>query len=51
MAAVSEQRMNILKTKEFSPDYILIFIGFNDFGNGVQVSKSKNTIFITQGLD
>lgn len=48
-AAVSEHRMNMLKTQEFSPDYILIYIGFNDFGNGVQVSKSKTAI--SQSLD
>lgn len=46
-AAVSEQRMNMLKTKEYSPDYILIYIGFNDFGSGVPISANQ----IKQGLN
>lgn len=45
-AATSEQRMNMLKTKDFSPDYILIYIGFNDFGNGVPVSRSEDKIIL-----
>ena len=47
-AAISEQRMNTLKAKEYSPDYILVYIGFNDFANGVPISMnpSKNSLNI-----
>ena len=50
-AATSEQRINMLQTREFSPDYILIYIGFNDFGNGVPVSTNHTTFGLSGNYD
>lgn len=36
-AASSESRTGLLHTTEHVPDVILIYIGFNDFGNGVPI--------------
>lgn len=38
-AATSAQRTGTLHTQQYSPDIILIYIGFNDFGNGVPIQK------------
>ena len=38
-AAVSDERMNNLGTPDNKPNAILIYIGFNDFGNGVRVRR------------
>jgi len=35
-AAFSEKRISELSSGEYSPDVILIYIGFNDFANGVE---------------
>lgn len=40
-AIVSERRLNYLGTSTHNPDIILIYIGFNDFGNGVRI-QSEN---------
>ncbi len=37
-AACSEERLRHLKTDRYSPDLILVSIGFNDFARGVPVS-------------
>jgi len=38
-SAVSEERLNNLCNSGYSPDFILIYMGFNDFGYGVKISK------------
>lgn len=38
-AAISKERLMNLHTERYSPDMILIYIGFNDFGYGVKVWK------------
>lgn len=40
-AACCEDRLAYLRTDTYSPDIILIYMGFNDFGNGVKI-KRKN---------
>lgn len=40
-AASSVERISCLRTAENSPDIILVYIGFNDFGNGVSIRKNK----------
>ena len=40
-AASSIERVSHLRTAEYSPDIILVYIGFNDFGNGVSIRKNK----------
>ena len=40
-AATSGERLTNLSTKDYSPDVILIYIGFNDFGNGVKVRRDN----------
>ena len=37
--ACSEERVAALRTVDAVPDYILIYIGLNDFGNGVKLYK------------
>lgn len=37
-SASCEERLVNLRTDEDSPDIILIYIGFNDFGNGIEIS-------------
>ena len=34
-AGDSDERIRCLSAKDSSPDYILIYLGFNDFGNGI----------------
>ncbi|MBR1508748.1 MAG: hypothetical protein IJ619_12190 [Eubacterium sp.] len=41
-AASSETRINSLNTAEHIPNIILVYIGFNDFGNGVPVNNANN---------
>lgn len=36
-SATSEQRLSLLHNGNMYPDLILVYIGFNDFGNGVKV--------------
>ena len=38
-AATSDERLTNLHTAQYSPDIILIYIGYNDFGNGIRVSR------------
>ncbi|MBQ6164053.1 MAG: hypothetical protein IJK23_06220 [Clostridia bacterium] len=40
-AASCPERISGLRTNEYSPDYILVYIGFNDFGNGVKISNGR----------
>ena len=40
-AASSEARLLNLKTDDSQPDFILIYIGFNDFGYGVEIGKKN----------
>ena len=40
-AASSIERISSLSTKDYCPDLILIYIGFNDFGNGVKIKQEK----------
>lgn len=42
-AACCEDRLAYLRTDTYSPDIILIYMGFNDFGNGVKI-KRKNAV-------
>lgn len=39
-AGYSKERVSALRTAEFTPDIILVYIGFNDFGTGAEVSRS-----------
>lgn len=36
-SASSDERIINLRTNMYSPDIILVYIGFNDFGNGVEI--------------
>ncbi len=45
-SAVSAERLSHLRTEEHSPDMILIYMGFNDYGYGVKVSEGS---FISVG--
>ena len=42
-AASSIERISRLKTASSSPDYILVYIGVNDFGNGVKIRQDRVT--------
>jgi lysophospholipase L1-like esterase len=42
-AASSIERISRLKTAYSSPDYILVYIGVNDFGNGVKIRRDRVT--------
>ena len=49
-AANCKERTGALHTEQHMPDIVLIYIGFNDFGNGVEVTgglleKNKNQFF------
>ena len=43
-AASSPERISCLSTQDYSPDMILIYIGFNDFGNGVRIKQKKSVV-------
>lgn len=49
-AASSSERLNNLSTHTYSPDIILIYVGFNDFGNGVTVRRSGLKKYIKKNL-
>lgn len=38
-AASSDRRIKNLHTAKCTPDMVLLYIGFNDFGNGVQITR------------
>ena len=40
-AGESTERLSVLRTADHSPDIILIYLGFNDFGNGIEVRRPK----------
>ena len=44
-AASSTERTSLLHTQWYSPDLILIYIGFNDFGNGVPIRNPEPSCF------
>ena len=44
-AASSTERTSLLHTRRYSPDLILIYIGFNDFGNGVPIRDPERSRF------
>lgn len=44
-AASSWQRTGALHTAQYTPDLILIYIGFNDFGSGVAVRRTGLNLF------
>lgn len=50
-AAVSEQRISNLHTGEYKPDIILIYIGFNDFGNGVRIYNNRMKRIAGRNID
>ena len=41
-AGCCEERLNYLRTKEFDPDFILVYMGFNDFGYGVDLKTFES---------
>ena len=41
-SAASSERIRALRTAEHIPDIVLIYIGFNDFGNGMPVRNSRH---------
>lgn len=49
-AATSQERIHHLKTQEATPEMILVYIGFNDFGHGVKISHRKS-LFSKTDLD
>lgn len=49
-AASSLERISCLCTEIYHPDIILIYIGFNDFGNGVGI-RQKKSFFINRKAD
>ena len=42
-AGECEDRIINLRTAEYTPDYILIYLGFNDFGRGIRIRPSAET--------
>ncbi|MBQ4512499.1 MAG: hypothetical protein II969_05865 [Anaerolineaceae bacterium] len=46
-AASSLERISCLHTRIYRPDMILIYVGFNDFGNGVSI-RQKKSVFINR---
>ena len=40
-AGESTERLSVLRTADHAPDIILIYLGFNDFGNGIEVRRPK----------
>ena len=40
-AGESKERLSNLRTTEYVPDIILVYLGFNDFGNGIEVRRPK----------
>ena len=40
-AASSEERMSHLHHKNYLPDIVLVYVGFNDFGNGVKINGNN----------
>lgn len=40
-AAISPERVNNLRTNKYEPDIILVYIGFNDFGNGIKTTQKS----------
>ena len=44
-AGSSIERISNLATAECTPDIILLYIGFNDFGNGIKISRQKSGLF------
>lgn len=57
-AACSDGRLTNLQTNIYSPNIILIYIGFNDFANGVPVTqkglkslKGKNMLFFSDAYE
>ncbi len=48
-AASSEERYQKLHNGIKKPDIVLIYLGFNDFGNGVRIQKSGYKDLLTRG--
>lgn len=40
-AGECKERLSNLRTEEYVPDLVLVYMGFNDFGNGIIVRKTK----------
>lgn len=40
-AGESKERLSNLRTTEYVPDIILVYLGFNDFGNGIEVRRPR----------
>lgn len=47
----SEERICNLRTKEYTPDYILVYLGYNDFGNGIQIRKTTRQNLLREEAD
>ncbi|MBR1742490.1 MAG: SGNH/GDSL hydrolase family protein, partial [Lachnospiraceae bacterium] len=43
-AAASMERVTNLHTGDYSPDLVLVYIGFNDFGKGLRVNKKGMSV-------
>lgn len=41
-SASSDERTSLLHTEQYRPDVILIYMGFNDFGNGIQITSDRS---------
>ena len=40
-AGESKERLSNLRTADYTPNIILVYMGFNDFGNGVEVHRAR----------
>ena len=41
-SANCDERTSLLHTDLYRPDWILIYIGFNDFGNGIKITSNQS---------
>ena len=44
-AGSSIERISQLRTTKYTPDLILVYIGFNDYGNGVKIKRKGTSLF------
>ena len=40
-SGVSNERLSNLRTEKYIPDYIFIYLGFNDFGRGIRITSDN----------
>ncbi len=47
-AGECDARIRSLRTADYSPDFILVYLGFNDFGAGIKVRSKKHLFHINE---